>query len=369
LAKFVNILGATAAIPCPSGFTTSGMAASVCHQIQDALISVPSTLFVSTTSGELTMSFSSSPAVAGTLTVYQSAHIVGSPSVAGTKNVTVGTTSVSIPLTFDTSEDPRFSIKFESSNSNHNTTYWENLQASCPVGFYSVYGQTPCTVAPAGTYVSEIASSSVTECQPGTYQPSTGKTSCLPAPAGTYVASKRATEATPCPSGTFTSQQGLTTASACTVATAGNYVADSDRTRQLPCATGTFQSKMGQSSCVSARIGYFVNKVGATTESRCKRRFTTSTIGSTSCKRSPSIPKLSTQLSRTKFSTVYLNGGRNVDGLPVKISTTTKACKVSRDPLGYKLLGISRGKCVVTISIQGNKSFASISATRTIRVL
>jgi hypothetical protein len=157
--------------------------------------------------------------------------------------------------------------------------------------------------------------------------------------------------------------------SACTPSDPGYFVSNDDKTKQIPCAIGTFQSQKGQSICSNARIGYFVNKIGATSESRCKRGFTTSATGSTTCKRAPSAPKISSQLSRTKFSTVYLSAGRNKDGLRVRISTTSKNCKVTKHPDGYKLIGISRGACKITMSIQGNKTFASVTTSRNFRVI
>lgn len=367
--RFVNNFGSVEAILCPSGYTTSGMGSSICHLIQDALTSTPTVVVASSTTANLTFSFSSSAAVAGTVTVYSSPHIVGSPSVAGSATISGSTSSVPISLTFSASDNPQFSIKFESSNSNHNTTYWENIYALCGSGTYGVNGQTPCLNAPAGTFVPDSGSSSPTDCPAGMYQPEVGKTSCVPAPAGTYVSESRATQATPCPQGTFNAAARSNSASACTPSDPGHFVSNDDKTKQIPCTIGTFQSQKGQSICSNARIGYFVNKIGATSESRCKRGFTTSATGSTTCKRAPSAPKISSQLSRTKFTTVYLSAGRNKDGLRVRISTTSKNCKVTKHPDGYKLIGISRGACKITMSIQGNKTFASVTTSRNFRVI
>lgn len=202
--QFVNLLGSTAPTPCPSGFTTSGLRSSVCHQSQDALESTPRGVLLSATSASLTMTFAPSPAVAGTIWVYQTPHIDGAPPAAGIATVAAGTTRVEIPLDLSLTRSSDFiSIAFESSNSNHNTTYWENIGLYCGAGSYSGTGFAPCNAAPAGTYASEEGSTQATSCAPGTYQPQTGQIGCVDAPAGTYVSDTAAVSPTQCPDGHF----------------------------------------------------------------------------------------------------------------------------------------------------------------------
>lgn len=82
----------------------------------------------------------------------------------------------------------------------------------CEPGFFSATGSSPCTPAPAGTFVAEPGATAPTPCAPGTFSAEDAATSCTRAPAGTYVPEPGATAPTPCAPGT-TSQEG---AVACT---------------------------------------------------------------------------------------------------------------------------------------------------------
>jgi|GEM_PF-7033502 len=366
----VSLLGSTAPVPCPSGYTTSGLRSSVCHLEQDALESTPRGVLLSTTNATLTMTLAPSPAVAGTISVYQSPHIAGFPSLAGSAVVSTGVTRVEIPLSFNSTDATDFiSIKFESSNSNHNTTYWENIGLYCGAGSFSGTGFAPCDIAPAGTFAAGEGNTQATNCAPGTYQPQAGQTGCIDAPAGTYVSNTAASSATQCPDGHFNASTRAASRDACIAAPAGSYVTTTDRTRTQLCAKGSFQPGLGQTSCIKADRGFFVSTDGANKQNKCRRGTTTDVVGSTSCKLSPKTPKLPSSLSRTRFNTVYLDGGKNPNGLRVTISTRAKTCKVQKDPSGYKLIGVKTGKCRITVNIKGNKNYASIAVTRNLQVL
>lgn len=366
---YVNALGSTAAIECEPGYTTPVISSSICQHDQNTLVSTPTAVWNSPTSGNAEMSFSTSPLVSGTLTVYQSSHIAGSPRVAGTASIASGSSTVTINLGFDEGQtSDQYSIKFESNNSNHNTTYWEMVTPQCGPGNYSSDGFTPCTASPAGKFITGTGSTAPTDCTAGTYQPSVRQTSCLDAPAGTYVSTAGASTPTTCPSGYFSTAIAATSADVCTASTPGYFVDDNDHTRQQPCVKGTFQKSAGQSSCVPAKIGYFVTSEGATKQKRCKRGYTTSSVGATSCKLKPQEPRLPTKLSRSRTSTVYLKNRKTSDGLRVVLSSQSKACKVRRSAEGYRITGTKKGKCSVTMTIKGNKKFASVTRTRNLRV-
>ena len=369
IGRYVNVLGSTAAIQCEPGYTTPIIGSSICQHDQNTLVSTPTAVWNSSTGGNVEMSFSVSPLVSGSVTVYQSSHIAGSPRVAGTASIASGSSSVTINLSFDESAtSDQYSIKFESNNSNHNTTYWELVTPLCGPGNYSSNGFTPCNASPAGSFITGTGSTAPTDCAPGTYQPSVRQTSCLNAPAGTYVATAGATTPTTCPSGHFSADIAARSLDVCTASSPGNFVDESDHSRQQLCAKGTFQKNVAQSACVPAKIGYFVKSEGATNQKRCKRGYTTSSVGSTSCKLKPKEPRLPTSLSRTRVSTVYLKNGKTSDGLRVVIASRSKTCKVRRSAEGYKFTATKKGKCSITMTIKGNKKFASVTRTRNLRV-
>lgn len=240
----------------------------------------------------------------------------------------------------------------------------------CPLGTYaSNSGSISCNSTPAGAYASEEGSTEATSCAPGTYQPQTGQTGCIDAPAGTYVADTAALSPTQCPDGHFNANARATSRDTCVAATAGSYVATSDRTKKQSCTKGSFQPGRGQTSCIAAELGFFVNTDGASSQTKCRRGTTTDVVGSTSCKLSPKVPKLPTSLSHTRISTVYLNAGKNTNGLRVTLSSRAKTCRIQKDPSGYKLAGLKTGRCLITLNIKGNSRFASITVTRNIRVL
>ena len=115
---------------------------------------------------------------------------------------------------------------------------------ACPPGFYSATGNTPCTPAPAGSFVAEAGATEATACAAGTYQPDEGQTACLLAPPGRYVEAEGAVDAT-------------------------------------ACALGSYQPDAGQTACLLAPVGSYVDVVAATAATACPDGQTTAAEGST----------------------------------------------------------------------------------------
>ena len=120
----------------------------------------------------------------------------------------------------------------------------------CPLGSFSLGGQTACTECPAGYACPDQESSDAVACASGYYSLG-GAASCTICPAGSYCVS-RAVDPLPCPSGTF-SYEGQTT---CTLATPGYYVPLwSDHSGQYKCDNGHY-STGGTTACTLCSPGY-----------------------------------------------------------------------------------------------------------------
>lgn len=115
----------------------------------------------------------------------------------------------------------------------------------CPIGYFSATGETPCTPAPAGSYVDTTGATESTPCAIGTYQSLTGQDSCLLAPPGTFVVSSGAIAPTDCP-------------------------------------LGKYQPNSGSISCISAQIGTYVDTPGSAASTPCPSGSTTLGVASTS---------------------------------------------------------------------------------------
>jgi len=143
-------------------------------------------------------------------------------------------------------------------------------QASCPLAtpgnFVSIYAAIDQTPASPGHYVNTSGATGEVACSMGTYQPSMGQTSCLDADAGYYVPSNGASFQTACSPGTY---QPSTGQSSCIDASAGYYVLYYNSTSQTPCPVGTYQPSTGLSFCIDASPGNYVNTVAATVQSPC----------------------------------------------------------------------------------------------------
>jgi uncharacterized repeat protein (TIGR01451 family) len=175
----------------------------------------------------------------------------------------------------------------------------------CPAGSYSATGDTPCTLAPAGYYVSNTGATAATACTAGSYQPTAGQTSCLLAGTGYYVASSGQTTETACAAGTYSNVAG---SSSCTNAPAGYYVSNTGATAATACTAGSYQPTAGQTSCLLAGTGYYVASSGQTTETACPAGDTTLAMGSTSASACVPIssPIASISPASINFGTLYL---------------------------------------------------------------
>ncbi len=175
--------------------------------------------FIVTGTPAPTVTVASGGLLAG-LTLSPVGVLSGTPTTAGTHNFTVkaanGANPDAVTGTLTIVVNPR--------------------PVPCSAGTYSATGNTPCTPAPAGSYVPTAGATSATPCPAGTFSSASGATECTPAPAGSYVGGAGSTAATPCAPGTFSSTAGAT---ACTLAPVDTYVAAGGATTATPCPTGT----------------------------------------------------------------------------------------------------------------------------------
>ena len=72
----------------------------------------------------------------------------------------------------------------------------------CPLGAYSPAANSGCLLAPAGTYVGEIAATRYELCEPGTFSGAPGADACELCGPGNYAPEQGATACKPCPPGT-----------------------------------------------------------------------------------------------------------------------------------------------------------------------
>ncbi|MCA2998606.1 MAG: choice-of-anchor D domain-containing protein [Rhodocyclaceae bacterium] len=153
-------------------------------------------------------------------------------------------------------------------------------QTACSIGTFSgTTGATSCTAAPAGSFVSTTGATSQTLCAAGNYQPSTGQSTCIQASPGSFVSTTGATSQTACSIGTFSATTGATS---CTVAPAGSFVSTTGATSQTLCAAGNYQPSTGQSTCIQASANFYVPAAGATSQIACPMG-QTSPPGATVC--------------------------------------------------------------------------------------
>lgn len=85
----------------------------------------------------------------------------------------------------------------------------------CVPGTFSATGSTPCTPAPAGSYVDTAGATTANLCAQGFFQDIAGSTSCTAAPIGFYVDTVGAVAATACPANYTTTSTGSVASSAC----------------------------------------------------------------------------------------------------------------------------------------------------------
>ena len=85
----------------------------------------------------------------------------------------------------------------------------------CLPGTFSASGSSPCTPAPAGSYVDVAGATTANLCALGTFQDLVGATSCSLAPIGFYVDTVGAIAATACPANFTTISTGSVAGSAC----------------------------------------------------------------------------------------------------------------------------------------------------------
>ena len=154
----------------------------------------------------------------------------------------------------------------------------------CSAGSYSATGDTPCTLAPAGSYVSTTGAMAATPCGLGTYSNVTGSSSCTPAPEGSYVGTTGAMAAAQCGLGTYSNATG---SSSCTPAPEGSYVGTTGAMAATPCGLGTYSNVTGSSSCTPAPEGSYVGTIGAMAATPCGLGTYSNVTGSSSCTPAP----------------------------------------------------------------------------------
>ena len=102
-----------------------------------------------------------------------------------------------------------------STSTSTSTTTTTTAPTPCVPGTFSATGSSPCTPAPAGSYVDVAGATTANLCALGTFQDLVGATSCTLAPIGFYVDTVGAVAATACPANFTTTATGATAASAC----------------------------------------------------------------------------------------------------------------------------------------------------------
>jgi YVTN family beta-propeller protein len=150
---------------------------------------------------------------------------------------------------------------------------------ACTAGSYSATGQTPCTAASPGYFVSGTGATTQTACSIGTFSSSSGASSCTPASPGSFVSITGATTQTACAAGTFSAAAG---SNSCTPAAPGSFVATAGSSAAIPCAPGSYQPASGQTSCTLASANFYVATAGATSQIACSMG-QTSPPGATAC--------------------------------------------------------------------------------------
>ena len=157
---------------------------------------------------------------------------------------------------------------------------------ACGVGYFSSAsnGFVPisggCTPASTGTFVDTIGATSQIPCIAGTYQSNMGSSSCDFAPAGSVAPASGTSVPTLCAVGTYQPVAGQIT---CLQSAAGHFVDQAGASSQQECGPGTYQPNVASSSCVRASVGSFVSGSRAVTQTTCPVGTTTANLGSTVC--------------------------------------------------------------------------------------
>jgi predicted extracellular nuclease len=154
---------------------------------------------------------------------------------------------------------------------------------ACVAGTFSTTGSTPCTVAPAGSFVAAPGATAAVLCPAGTFSAMAGAAACTNAPAGSFAAGLGNTAALQCPAGTFSAMAG---SASCTNAPVGSF-ATGGATAATPCAIGSFTGSAGQTSCTPAPAGSFISTTGASTPTQCPAGTFSATTGSATCTNAP----------------------------------------------------------------------------------
>ncbi|XP_063681376.1 major surface trophozoite antigen 11-like [Bolinopsis microptera] len=154
--------------------------------------------------------------------------------------------------------------------------------AGCPAGSFSTeVNSTTCTPCPVGHYNSRTNQTSCLECSPGTfsdtpgseicegcragqYNADTASDSCSNCIAGTY-STENASSCVPCPGGTFSPVSG---SEICTDCDAGSFSRNGSTTCTV-CVPGTFSGRPGSTSCEPCAAGSSQDKPGQTLCSLC----------------------------------------------------------------------------------------------------
>eukprot|EP00887_Chlorella_sp_A99_P005369 scaffold1.g5369.t1 len=152
---------------------------------------------------------------------------------------------------------------------------------ACPLGSYSASAESPCVLAPAGTFVNITGATSTTPCAVGTYASDAGNDACDACPAGMFAPQTGSTACTnfpgtystagsrqclPCRPGTFAKNAGQ---GKCTPAPAGSFAAGAGNKRATVCPKGSFQDKTGKAACTKCTIDTYQALTGKTTCSAC----------------------------------------------------------------------------------------------------
>ena len=208
-------------------------------------------------------------------------------------------------------------------------------QLPCPTGYTSDARAISCFPIPA------------VRCAVGTFSTS-GNTPCSPAPAGRFVSIVGATSATACAAGTY---QNLTGQAACIPSSVGHFVSASGSVAQIPCPAGSFQNQTGQTSCIAAAPGFFVDATGAATQTACPEG-KVSAASATSCADVIALPIAISPIT-LKSKSISLTGfSAKATALTTTMKKQTKAF-ISANP------NLTKIKCVGDVTGVGKSALQS----------
>jgi hypothetical protein len=123
---------------------------------------------------------------------------------------------------------------------------------ACPLGTFSVSGQSYCTNCSSGTFAATTGRSSCAICPSGTFATSSGQSFCGTCPYGTYAIDGSST-CLSCPAGTYTTGPS----SFCSSCQTGRYQSLTGQTLCNLCPSGTFANTTGSSACIACEVGKF----------------------------------------------------------------------------------------------------------------